>query len=152
MLLFHCKDSDTVFVIIWEIFLRDIPYNLVLLLNSVSWSRFESMYISLIIKIRSSLIHPLCFLAANPLLFWHQQNKSLASKAKLYFLYVKYLRRCLLHLIKQNCFLITYLGTLILMNQFSPNQLSLPELLKQDNIHVTPSLVKKVISIWYWFY
>ena len=61
---FHCKDSDTVFVIIWEIFQRSIPYNLVLLPNSVSWLRFESMYISLIINIRSSFIHPLCFLAA----------------------------------------------------------------------------------------
>ena len=61
---FHCKDSDTVFVIIWKIFQRSIPYNLVLLPNSVSWLRFESMYISLIIKIRSSFIHLLCFLAA----------------------------------------------------------------------------------------
>ena len=50
----------TVFVIIWEMFHGTISLNLVLLLllvNFVSGFRFELMYISLIINIRSSLTY-----------------------------------------------------------------------------------------------
>ena len=50
----------TVFVIIWKMLHGKISLNLVpllLVLNSMSWSRLEFMYVSLIINIRSSLTH-----------------------------------------------------------------------------------------------
>ena len=53
---------------------------------------------------------------------------------------------CLLHLIKQNCFLKTFLRTLILMTQISfyvfPSQTNL----KLHNISVTPKMVKMVMK------
>ena len=51
---------NTVFVIIWEMLLRRISLNSVLLLllvNSVSGFRLELMYISFTVSIRSSLTH-----------------------------------------------------------------------------------------------
>ena len=55
---------------------------------------------------------------------------------------------CILHLIKQNCLLKTFLTTLILMTQL---YISLPVFpfrtnLKMHNISVTPKMVKKVIT------
>ena len=50
----------TVFVIIWEMFRGTISLNSVLpllVLNFVRWSRWELMYISLIVSMRLSLIH-----------------------------------------------------------------------------------------------
>ena len=63
----------------------------------------------------------------------------------LYPLYSMARRCCLLHLIKQNCFLETFLGTLILMTQVSHYLFSQTRTnLKLDNISVTPKMVKKV--------
>ena len=50
----------TVFVIIWEMFHGTMSLNSVLpllVLNFVRWSRWELMYISLIVSMRLSLIH-----------------------------------------------------------------------------------------------
>ena len=83
---------EMVFVITWEMFHRRKSSDLVLLLllvDIVSAFKLQSMYISLIINIRSSLIHlhgfPLLLLL--PLLieitFWlQQQDKSSKSKVK----------------------------------------------------------------------
>ena len=51
----------------------------------------------------------------------------------MYLLYLKGLRCCLLLLIKQNCFQKTFLRTQI-------------SCLKLHNIHITPKLIKKVIT------
>ena len=78
----------------------------------------------------------------------------------LYLLYSTAWRFCPLHLIKQNCFLKTFLWTLILTTQV----ICLPIFpsrnnLKLHNISVTPKMVKKVIyqswsikSLWSWVY
>ena len=65
----------------------------------------------------------------------------------LYLLYSTTRGCCLLHLIKQNCLLKTFLRTLILMTQVS---LYIPVFssrtnLKPHNISITPKMVKKVI-------
>ena len=62
----------------------------------------------------------------------------------LYLLYSMSQRCCLLHLIKQNCLLKTFLRTLILMAQ----EISLPVFpsrvkMKLQNISVTPNMVQK---------
>ena len=55
-------------------------------------------------------------------------------------------RSCLLHLIKQNCLLKTFLGTLVLMTQVCLYLFSVLELIYNYNISVTPKLVKKVVT------
>ena len=64
----------------------------------------------------------------------------------LHLLYQTTQQCCLLHLIKQNCFLKTFLRTLILMTQISfyvfPSQTNL----KLHNISVTPKMVKMVMK------
>ena len=62
----------------------------------------------------------------------------------LYLLYSTAWRCCLLHLIKQNCLLKTFLRTLILMTQLSLYLFSLLNL-KLHNISVTLKMVKKAI-------
>ena len=64
----------------------------------------------------------------------------------LYLLYSMVQTCCLLHLIKQNCLLKTFLRTLVLMTQVSL-YLLLPSRtnLKLHNISVTPKMVQKVI-------
>ena len=64
----------------------------------------------------------------------------------LYLLYSMAWRCCLLHLIKQNCLLKTFLRTLILMTQVSLYLFSLLELVGNCIIiSVTPKMVKKAI-------
>ena len=63
----------------------------------------------------------------------------------LYLLYSTTLRRCLLHLLKQNCLLINFLRTLILMAQACVYLISLLELI-WNCIFLTSKLVKKVIT------
>ena len=69
-----------------------------------------------------------------------------SKKVNLLYLYLTAWRRCLLHMIKQNFLLKTFLRPLILMTQ----GISLPVLpsrtnLKLHNISVTPKMVTKVI-------
>ena len=72
-----------------------------------------------------------------------------STKVNLLCLHYSTARRCfLLHLIKQNCLLKTFLGTVILITQVSLYLFSLLELIwntMQYNISATPKMVKKVI-------
>ena len=71
-----------------------------------------------------------------------------STKANLLYLHYSTAQRCcLLHVIKQNCLLKTFLRTLILMTRV----ISLPVFpsitnLKLHNISITPKMVKKVIT------
>ena len=77
--------------------------------------------------------------------FWRIANNVLSTKVNLLCLrYLTAWRCCLLHLIKQNCLLKTFLRTLILMTQVSLYLFSLN--LKPHNISVTPKMAKKVIT------
>ena len=64
----------------------------------------------------------------------------------LYFFYSVARSCCLLHLIKQNCLLKTFLRTLILMTQVSLYFFPSRTNLKLHNISLTPKMVKKVIT------
>ena len=178
------------FVIIWEIFHWRIFLNsvfLLLLVNFVSGFRFELMYVSLIVSIRSSLTHlhgyQLLVLLSKFIeitFCLYQQNKSSKSKIKfrqasktkesitsqklgsrnlpivfstkvnlLYCLNSMDQRCCLLHLIKQNCFLITFLRTLILKTQVSLYLFYLVKLIwncMQSNVYKTTTLA--TTQIW----
>ena len=73
--------------------------------------------------------------------FWRKSNSVL-----LYLLYSMARRYCLLHLIKQNCLLKTFLKTLIFMAQVSLYLFpSSRTNLKLHNISVTSKMVKKII-------
>ena len=77
--------------------------------------------------------------------FWQITNSVLSTKVNLLYLLYSIARRyCLLHLIKQNHLLKTFLRTLILMTPVS-FYLSSRTNLKLDNISITPKMVKKVI-------
>ena len=97
-----------VFVIIWGIFYRKISLNSVLLLllvNFVSGSRLELLYISL----RSQALRT----------FGEFLIVFLTKVNLLYLSYWTARRYCLLHLIKQNYLLTTFVRTLILMTRVS---------------------------------
>ena len=67
---------------------------------------------------------------------------------KVNLLYLRYStaqRCCLLHLVKQNCLLKTFLRTLILMTQLSLYLFSLSRTNLKLHISITPKIVKKVI-------
>ena len=85
------EGTGAVFVIIWEMSHGRISLNsvlLVFLMNFVSGQRLESMYISLIVSIRSSLTISMvfsCFYCCHSSwksLCLQQQNKSFESKIK----------------------------------------------------------------------
>ena len=69
-----------------------------------------------------------------------------STKVNLLYLLYTTARRCfILHLIKKNCLLKTFLRTLILMTQLSLYLFSLLELIWHHIISVTSKMVKKVI-------
>ena len=74
---------------------------------------------------------------------WRIANSVLKKGKSLYLLYSTARSCCLLHLIKQNCLLKTFLRNLILMTQLF---LYLVSLLTPHNISVTPKMVRKVIT------
>ena len=75
---------------------------------------------------------------------WHFKKKT--RTLLLYLLYLTILRCCLLHRMKQNYLLKTFLRTLVLMTKVSLYLFSLLELIKKlHNISVTFKVVKNVI-------
>ena len=97
----------------------------------------------MLIKQKSPLLHRnLALVTSGELLIVFSTKVNL-----LYLLYSTAQRCCLLHLIKQNCLLKTFLRTLILII----SGMSLPVFPsrtnpKLHNISVTPTMVKKVIT------
>ena len=78
--------------------------------------------------------------------FWQIANSVINKGYLLYLLYSMTLRCCLLHLIKQNHFLKTFLGTLMTHVSLYLFSLLSRTNLKQRNISVTPKMVKKIIT------
>ena len=77
---------------------------------------------------------------------FHKLLIVLSRKLNLLYLFYSMAQRCpLLHLIKRNCLLKTFVRTLILMTQVSLYLVSLLELIWDRIISVTPKMVKKVI-------
>ena len=76
--------------------------------------------------------------------FW---QKLFSTKVNLlYLLYSTAQRNCLLHFMNQNCFLKTFLRTLIFMTLVSLYLFSFAELMWNYHISITPKMVKKVIA------
>ena len=133
---------EIIFVIIWEMFHLRISLNLVLLLllvNFASGFRLGLIYIYITqrkyqVKPHSSPWFSTACAAAivhrNHFFRLYQKDKSSDSKVKFRQTSNRCKsNRCLLHLIKQNCLLKTFLRTLILMTQVSPYLISLLELI-----------------------
>ena len=70
----------------------------------------------------------------------------ISTKVNLLYLLYSKARRCfLLHLIKQNCFLKTFLRTLTVMTQVSFYRFSLLKLIWKCMIFLTPNMIKKLV-------
>ena len=121
---------------------NDLIHLLTFLLGS------QTLILTVLLFWRYLFLLTLVFLKLGPGEFWGNASNVFNNVNLLYLFYSKARKCCLLHLIKQNCLLKTFLRILILIIQVYISLHVFPSRtnLKLHNISVTPKMVKKVIT------